>query len=251
MIPKNLNILDYPKYVPKYAGIGDTICYLNMLENIGKEKSRKIELYVVRRSEYFQRVSDIYDSLDLKFVNVHFSDFKTVAGNGENEYIVFRPPRNWNSSWTNDWLYGCGLRECIGYNNMVKFKDQIICKNDVVGVSFTIASNPSRNISNQSVINVIEECIDNNKNVVYFGFRNRADKYILEKFGDKIEYCDYDLKYTIKRIGECSEFIGADSGMAWLAAFHRVKTKILIGKSFGCIPNIFGDIPWVCIEVEK
>ena len=73
---------------------------------------------------------------------------------------------------------------------------------------------------------------------------------ILEKFGDKIEYCDYDLKYTIKRIGECSEFIGADSGMAWLAAFHRVKTKILLGKT-ARISNTFRDIPWVSIEVEQ
>ena len=244
-----MNFLEYPVYVMKCLGVGDIICSLNLMENVGKEKSRKIELYVVRRSEYFQRVSDIYDSLDLKFVNIHSSDFETVKGKGENEYTVFRSHTT-KASWTNDWLYGCGLRECIGYNNMVKFKDRIICKNDVVGVSFTVTSSPSKNISNQSVMNVIEECIDNNKNVVYFGFRNRADKYILEKFGDKIEYCDYDLKYTIKRIGECSEFIGADSGMAWLAAFHRVKTKILIGKMAG-ISNTFRDIPWVSMEVEK
>jgi hypothetical protein len=48
----------------------------------------------------------------------------------------------------------------------------------------------------------------------------------------------------------CEEFIGADSGMAWISTFSKIKTRVIIGEKLPYIPYAFSDIPWVSIEKE-
>lgn len=245
-----MNFLDYPAYVIGCLGVGDIICSLNALENIGREKGRRIDVYVVH-TNYFKRVFDIYSALDLKLINLHFSDLESISNlYGEDRLTMFQA-FGMEVSWVKGWLSGWGLRSSIGYEHMVNFRRQMVAKAGQVGVSFTVVSNPSKNINRESAIKVISDHLDQGNDVVYYGFNEDCDRYLVDHFGrsGRVKFCPHDLRETIDSIGSCEKFTGADSGMAWLAAFHRVPTRILVGPAFGGLPNTFGDMPWVQYEV--
>ena len=86
----------------------------------------------------------------------------------------------------------------------------------------------------------------------YYGYRgDKSDKWIYEEYQDKISFEKRVLSNTIKSIRECSEFIGADSGLAWVAAFARIKTRIIMGRDVGDTWfKTFEDMDWVKIEWE-
>lgn len=240
-IQKEPHFLDYPVHVMGCLGVGDIFCSLNAMENLGIERSKKIDIWVDQK-KHFQRVFDIFNSLELNHINLHFGDLNSIG----KKYTIFQA---WGMdvSWVKGWPKGWGLNR-FGSENMIKFKEQ--GKAEYVGVSFGVNSNPHKKPSKETIIKTISNLLDNGKSVVYFGYRAHDEWYLKKEFGSSIEFCPFDLKETIRQIGYCKEFIGSDSGMAWIAAFHRVKTTIIVGKDFGELPKTFGDIPWVEIKGE-
>lgn len=243
-----MNFLDYPAYVMGCLGVGDILCSYNALENIGRERNRSIDVYVVH-PEYARRARDIYDALDLRQVTLHCCDFSSVVARfGEGQYTVFQA-FGMEVSWVKGWLWGWGLRSSIGHDNMVFFKNRSVARTETVGVSFTVNSHPTKNISPGAILKLVTGLLEEGHEVMYFGFRRETDDWLEQHFGAQLHYCPYDLRETISSMAVCRRFIGADSGMSWLAAFHRLETRILVGGAFGGLPNTFGDIPWVSIEL--
>jgi hypothetical protein len=243
---KELHFLDYPVHVMGCLGVGDIFCSLNAMENLGIERNKKIDIWVDQKQHY-QRVFDIFNSLELNHINLHFGDLNSIG----KKYTIFQA---WGMdvSWVKGWPKGWGLNR-FGSENMVKFKKESVnyLLGTRVGVSFTVNCNPKKNPSRETIIKVIQSKLDEFGEVVYYGYRKETDSFIKQHFGGDIEYCPFDLKETIKSISGCSQFVGADSGMAWIAAFLRIPTTILVGKDFGALPKTFGDIPWVEIKGEE
>lgn len=243
-----MNFLDYPAYVMGCLGIGDILCALNALENLGKEKGRRIDVYVCLQ-DYFHRAECIYECMDLKTVKLHCADYDLVKAQWGDQHTVFQA-FGMEVSWIKEWLYGWGLRERLGHESMVRFRHDLTIVPGSVGVSFTVTSNPVKNISRNSVTELIAHLLKTNT-VTYFGYRETEDSYLLPLAAAGLAFCPHDLRETILRIGSCEKFFGADSGMSWLAAFSRVDTTILVGHGFNGIPRTFCDIPWAVIEKES
>ena len=243
-----MNFLDYPAYVMGCLGIGDIICSLNALENLGREKRRRILVYVCHL-DYFARARCIYEALDLKLVDLQCIDYDYVKARWGDEHTIFQAFGT-EVSWVKEWLYGWGLRESLGHEAMVPFRHVPATVPGSVGVSFTLTWCPARNISRESVVTLISKLLRANKHVTYFGYRETEDDYLLPLAATGLSICPHDLSETITRIGMCETFLGADSGMAWLAVFSRVKTTILVGRSCNGMPRTHSDIPWVGIERE-
>lgn len=242
-----MNFLNYKHYVISCLGVGDIICSLNALENIGREQQRQISLIAVA-SERFERISTLYRCLDCPHIelrlctwpleNVPPEDFTCFSAFGT------------EVSWVKGWLHHWGLRTFLGEEHMIRPRNRPKSRSAIhVGVSFTVVYDPRRNISPENTIRLIDDLLSDGKRVTYFGYRGDTDLFVKEYYGNKIGY-DGELGETFARIGECGSFIGADSGMAWIAAFQRVPTTILIGHALPELTNTFTDISWVEIRRE-
>jgi len=240
-----MNFLDYKYYVIGCLGVGDIICSLNALDNIGRERRRRINAVVVR-PDYFSRVADIYRAMNFSNVDLQFRPWP-IPELAPDDFRIFQA---WGMdvTWVKGWLYGWGLRECLGAEYMAKPRNSNTITKDLVGVSFTVVSKPIKNISPTNMVKTINKLIDSGKKVRYFGLDHTGN--IRSAFQDRISYGDSNLYETFKQIGECESFIGADSGMAWLAVFQRIPTTILVGRGLAKLPCAFGEIPWATIEHE-
>ncbi len=244
-----MNFLDYPAYVMVCLGIGDIFCSLNALENIGVEQNRRIYVYVCH-ADYFNRVRCIYESLDLKRVDLHCVDYDQVVAQRGERHTIFQV-FGMEVSWVDGWLYGWGLRRNLGHESMVRFRRQSPVVTGSVGISFTVHSHPIKNASRITVLALISQFLQADRPVTYFGYREPEDSYLLALTAAGLRICPHDLHETIALIGTCESFVGADSGMAWVAAFSRVKTTIVVGRGFHPLPQTFSKIPWVSIERES
>lgn len=241
-----MNFLDYPHYVIGCLGVGDIICSLNALENIGRERDRRLNVYVVHQ-QYFKRVATLYSDLELPHIDLHLCQWP-LADIPSDDVTVFQAFGN-DVSWVKAWPYGWGLRQFVGEEHMVLPKTRPQKDENLVGVSFTVVSNPAKNISPESTIKIIDGVLNEGRRVMYFGYRGDTDHFLKDHYGDRISYAG-DLAVAFAQVGTCGSFIGADSGMAWLAAFQRVPTRIVIGHSLPVFPSVFRDISWVTIERE-
>jgi lipopolysaccharide biosynthesis glycosyltransferase len=221
-------------------GIGDILCSLNALENMAIERGDKIVLYSLN-DKYKYRVEELSNKMNLNNLIIKYSL-------DTDEHIEYFSAFGVEVTWVKDWLKCWGITR-NGSENMIKMKNLIDTRKNKIGVSFTVVSNPQKNPSKETITKIIENNIKAGKHVVYYGYKgDEADKWIREKFPN-IEYEGYELSTTISSIQECEEFFGADSGMAWIAAFARVKTTIIVGKHFAN-PRTFGDMEWTKIVDE-
>ena len=115
-----MTFLDHPAYVMGCLGVGDIICSLNALENVGREKGRRITVYVCHQ-DYFPRAQRIYDSMDLKLVDLYYADHDQVKARWGDQSTVFQA-FGMEVSWVKGWLYAWGLREHVGHEAMVRFR---------------------------------------------------------------------------------------------------------------------------------
>lgn len=243
-----MNFLEYPAYVMGCLGVGDILCSLNALENIGVEQKRRICVYVCH-ADYFSRVRCIYESLELKLVDLHCIDYDQVVTQWDERHTIFQA-FGMEVSWVDGWLYGWGLRSNLGHESMVRFRRQSPMVAGSVGVSFTVKSHPVKNASRNTVLKLISQFLQTDRPVTYFGYREPEDSYLQALTANGLRICPHDLQETIARIGTCESFVGADSGMSWIAAFSRVRTTIVVGLGLQDLPQTFSAIPWVSIERE-
>ena len=244
-----MNFLDYPAYVIGCLGVGDIICSLNALENIGREKQRIIQLYVCHE-EYKNRAFDIYNNLDTKNVNLQFLPYDKVKEQYGDNHTVFQAFGN-NVSWVDYWLKCWGLSTFTGYKNMISIRNNLDIVKNRVAISFTVTSNKDKNVSEHGIFSIIDKLINDGKNIIYFGYRGDDDINIYSRYKDKIDFCIRDINVIFDKMRTCEEFIGADSGMAWISTFSKIKTTIIIGEKLTYIPYAFSDIPWVNINKEE
>lgn len=243
-----MNFLEYQVYVIGCLGVGDIICSFNALENIGRERGKIIQLFVVN-NEFQQRVFDIYNNFNLQFVNLTFCNYTDLVEKYGDTHTVFQAFGD-NVSWVDYWLKCWGLVECVGYKNMISIKRKSDFIKDRIGISFTVTSNKEKNVTNFGIFTIIDQLIDNQKNIIYFGYRGDDDLEIYNRYNGKIEFCERNFDIMFNKMSTCEEFIGADSGMAWISAFCKIKTRVIIGEKLKYTPYAFSDIPWVSIEKE-
>jgi hypothetical protein len=242
---RKLSFNRIPNYVIGCLGIGDIICSFNALENMGIEQNRIVNIYSDRK-DCFNKLQTIFNNLQTTHLKLHLTDFRHL-GNMEVDYTIFQA-FGMEVSWVNGWLKGWQV-DRRGYEHMIRYVGTIK-KHNKIGMSFTVNHNPTKNPSRECIRKIIKENVESN--LVYFGYiGNEQDKWIQYEFGDKVEIFDRDLQKTIDGIRSCTKFIGADSGMAWLATYEKIPTKIVVGKGFGKeLPKTFSEIPWVNVEWE-
>lgn len=235
-----MNFNEHINYGITCYGIGDIVCSINALENMAIERNAILNLYVLDVS-YQKRFQEIYESLETSHLKVKYA--KDTEDHIEN-FSAF----GMFSSWVSDWLLGWGNVTRFGQEYMVQFRDKVEQVPSKIGISFTVVSNPQKAPSKPSIIDILDDAISRG-NVHYYGYRGDTDKWIYDTYKDKITFGSYELKDTIQSIRECSEFIGADSGMAWISAFGRVKTRIIVGRGLGeHLPKTFEGMEWVTRE---
>ncbi len=248
MIPPKKHFLDFENYVIGCLGVGDIICSLNAIENMGREKGRKINLYLVNK-EHTKRFDDIVSLMKTEHIEFHYAKWP-LDDETRSKSTIFQA-FGMDVSWAAGWMRGWGLKTYNTVEHMIKPKEDQHTVSGMVGISFTVNSAPHKNVSHNERFRVIDQLLADGKKVFYFGYVEKHDFFLKHRYGDRITFAPYDLGETFKLIGQCESFVGADSGMAWLAAFQRVPTQILVGRGMTRLPKTFSEIPWVTIAHEQ
>lgn len=245
-----MSFLSKQHYVIGCLGVGDIICAINALENMGREQNRRINLHIVNK-DHIARFDSIVNVVKTDHIDFHYSKWPLeIHGIKKEDYTVFQA--FWmETTWVKGWGYGWGLRQFIGHEHMIMPKETQTIEQNHVGISFTVNSFPTKNITQLERCRVIDELLAQGKRVTYFGYNEKVDFFLKHRYGEKLGIGPQSLEETFKAIGTCEHFIGADSGMAWFAAFQRIPTTIMVSRTMTKLPKTFGDIPWVTIKYEE
>lgn len=237
---------DYEKFIMSHSSIGDIVCSLNALENLGKTENKIMNLYVNNYNNYnkVKTISDFFDLKNVLIQNVNLSEDKPDSS--FRSFSVFGMECSWVYDWPKKWE-----SKYYGQEHMIKAKSYATPIKDIIGISFTVNFKPEKNISEHSIKKLIDRLLKDNKKIIYFGARN-TDTFLNEyKDMVKIMTDKDDLKDIMTNIQSCEHFYGADSGMAWLSVFSKIPTTIIVGTSFGKnLPKTFSKIDYCNIIGE-
>jgi beta-1,4-mannosyl-glycoprotein beta-1,4-N-acetylglucosaminyltransferase len=223
--------------------IGNILCTINLIENIGIETGEMGFLHIPDDEDQI-KFRIIFENIKTRYIVPKYS-LTTV------EPVEFFPDLDRNSSWLCQWNDRNELTKRRGHEYIIPIETLVKVKNRI-GMCFS-SSSSSNNILDKNYIRKVLEKNIVQAEVFYYSLID-DDQYvwIKDEFGDKITIIKDDLRTLIKSILQCDKFIGSDNELSWIPTFAKIETVIVIGHSNGNnYSKSFEEIPWVSIEWEN
>lgn len=226
---------EYENYIISNNGIGDILCQLNSLNNLGIENNKIMSVWVEPR--HSERLFSLYNLFN-------FSNVRLIYRQPKTNYIHTNQVKK-RGSFINDMSLDWGCCHRLGQHYMSQPKDQTrIPNHNVVGVSFTTNDNENKDISDDNKKKVIDNLLAMGKKVIYFGYfgQNRDKHEWLLSYGARIEMSHKTFFSTTESMKECQSFVGIESGLTWLSVFLRVHTTVLVSRKHKTKSDEFTNI---------
>ena len=236
-------------------GLGDQVCGLNVANNVGAVEGRILPLFY-NFKDFLFKGKMVYDCFS--FPNIEIRGLES-----EQKDLKLRDFQPWGSdtSWVRDWNRGALNISFDHERHMVHAKigdwNFDYGRENRIGMSFSVNSAPLKVPSKILIEAMIDKFLAEGREIIYFGYRKdfSGDEW-LSRFDGKVSFpqgpIDHQMLGLLK---SCGRFIGADSGVAWLAAFLRMPTTVVMNKricydAMSALPEgykmkTFDGIPWV------
>lgn len=245
--PKKLTLSNCENVYLEGVGVGDIIGTMNMLQNLREQSGNVVNLYVRDQDKRLRDLHALFEVPNVRIGKENKQDLQSV------KKIL---PWGSDSDWVTSWLRGAGCKE-YGPDKMIKMKIDHRPTKGKVGISFSVHGCPGKNVALHHRERIINKLLNNGKEIVYFGYRkdDPRDAWVSE-YSNNLKIASFDFENCAKEMATCEEFIGADSGMAWVSTFLRIPTTIVVGvgylidphgHGFG-LPKTFNGIPHVNIK---